>query len=70
MEKTHKEDSQRRKFLKFGLLAGGAALTGWGVQKKLYGDSIPDTGSKVKVMTADGKLVEVDSAHLTKHVSD
>jgi Fe-S-cluster-containing dehydrogenase component len=70
MEKTHKEDSQRRKFLKFGLLAGGAALTGWGVQKKLYGDSIPDTGSKVKVMTADGKLVEVDSAHLTKHVSE
>ncbi|MEI7473058.1 MAG: 4Fe-4S dicluster domain-containing protein [Chitinophagaceae bacterium] len=70
MEKKHSEDTQRRKFLKFGLLAGGAALAGLGIQKKLYADSLPDSGVKVKLMTADGKLVEVDSAHMTHHIAE
>ncbi|MBL0180970.1 MAG: 4Fe-4S dicluster domain-containing protein [Chitinophagaceae bacterium] len=64
MEKNNKEDSQRRKFLKYGLFAGGAALAGLGIHKKLFADSIPESGQKVKVMTADGKLMEVDSNHM------
>ncbi len=68
-EKTG-EGSQRRKFLKFGLLAGGATLAGWGIQKELRADTIPAPGEKVKVMTADGKLVEVDSNHITHHVAE
>jgi molybdopterin-containing oxidoreductase family iron-sulfur binding subunit len=66
MEKMKKDDSQRRKFLKYGLLAGGATLAGWGIQKSLLADTIPapSEGEKVKVMTADGKLMEVDSAHM------
>jgi molybdopterin-containing oxidoreductase family iron-sulfur binding subunit len=69
-KKNTDEGSQRRKFLKFGLLAGGAALAGWGIQKKVYADTIPSPGEKVKVLTADGKLVEVDSSHLRHHVAE
>ena len=61
MEKNNQDNSQRRSFLKFGLLAGGATLAGWGINKKLMADTIPPaSGQKVKVMTADGKLMEVD----------
>jgi molybdopterin-containing oxidoreductase family iron-sulfur binding subunit len=52
------------------LLAGSAALAGWGLQKQLHADTIPSPGEKVKVLTADGKLVEVDSSHLRHHVAE
>lgn len=70
MEPKDKGDSQRRKFLKFGLLASGAALAGLGIQQKLHADSIPESGVKVKVMTADGKLMEVDSSHINHHIAE
>jgi molybdopterin-containing oxidoreductase family iron-sulfur binding subunit len=70
MEKKTNEDSQRRNFLKMGLLAGGAALAGLGIEKKLFADSIPESGTKVKLMTADGKLVEVDSNHMKHHIAE
>jgi len=70
MEKNNKEGSQRRNFLKYGLLAGGATLAGFGIQKKLFADTIPDSGQKVKVLTADGKLVEVDSHHMKHHMAE
>lgn len=68
--KNEQEDSTRRKFLKFGLLAGGATLAGLGLQQKLAGDTPPATGKKVKVLTADGKLVEVDSSLVEHHASN
>ena len=68
--KNEQEDSTRRKFLIFGLLAGGATLAGLGLQQKLAGDAPPPTGKKVKVLTADGKLVEVDSSLVTHHAAD
>jgi molybdopterin-containing oxidoreductase family iron-sulfur binding subunit len=70
MENNKNELSPRRKFLKFGLLAGGATLVGLGIQRNLLADSIPETGKKVKLMTADGKLVEVDSSHVNHHISE
>jgi len=70
MEKENKENSQRRNFLKLGLLAGGAAIAGLGIQKKLLADTIPESGKKVKLMTADGKLVEVDSSHMNHHIAE
>ncbi|MDP4261768.1 MAG: 4Fe-4S dicluster domain-containing protein [Bacteroidota bacterium] len=70
MEKENTEGSQRRKFLKFGLLAGGATLAGLGIQKTLHADTIPESGKKVKLMTADGKLVEVDSNHMKHHIAE
>ena len=75
-----KEDRQpdRRKFLKLGLLAGGAAVAGVMLSKNLLHGAPAETGQsaegrirplgeKVKVLTADGKLVEVDSSHLKHH---
>jgi Fe-S-cluster-containing dehydrogenase component len=71
MDKNNQQESQRRKFLKFGLLAGGATLVGWGMQKTLLADTTPPVaGQKIKVMTADGKLMEVDSNHLNHHVAE
>ncbi|HLG34106.1 MAG TPA: 4Fe-4S dicluster domain-containing protein [Bacteroidia bacterium] len=67
--KDEKENSDRRNFLKFGLLAGGATLAGIGIQKNLSGEA-PESGEKVKVLTADGKLVEVDSSHLQHHPAE
>jgi len=69
MEKEN-ENSDRRKFLKFGLLAGGATIAGLALQNKLLGDDKAETGKKVKVLTADGKLVEVDSSHVTHHATE
>lgn len=66
--KEEKEDTNRRKFLKLGLIGGGIAFATYTLQKNLIGDSaIAESGKKVKVMTADGKLLEVDSSHLTHH---
>ena len=70
MENNKNELSPRRKFLKFGLLAGGATLVGLGIQRNLLAESIPESGQKVKLMTADGKLVEVDSSHVNHHISE
>jgi len=70
MEEKNKDESQRRKFLKYGLLASGAALAGWGIQKKLFADTIPESGQKMKLMTTDGKLVEVDSNHMRHHMAE
>ena len=66
MEKDNSENN-RRNFLKFSLLAGGATLVGLTVKNKLLGDAPVESGKKVKVLTADGKLVEVDSSHLSHH---
>ncbi|MCF8253245.1 MAG: 4Fe-4S dicluster domain-containing protein [Bacteroidia bacterium] len=67
--KNEKEDSNRRNFLKLGLLAGTATLTGLGVKNTLFANAKEETGEKVKVLTVDGKVVEVDSS-LVAHPSE
>lgn len=62
--KNENENADRRKFLKIGFLAGGATLAGLALQNKLLGDAPEESGKKVKVLMADGKLVEVDSKHI------
>ena len=58
-----KENSGRRKFLKLGFLAGGAAaMTGIGLNA--LADDDTTTGEKVKVLTSDGKTVLVDSGNI------
>jgi Fe-S-cluster-containing dehydrogenase component len=66
--KNENNNSDRRKFLKLGLIGGGIAFTAFSLRKNLLGDdAVAEPGKKVKVMTADGKLVEVDSSHLSHH---
>lgn len=68
MKEKEENESQnttgRRSFLKLGFLAGGAAVAGVGLNA-LAGTGEPE-GKKVKVMTTDGKLVEVDSNNIVE----
>ena len=65
------ENTDRRKFLKFGLLAGGVTLaTGLGLKSGILGKDSESTGKKVKLLTADGQLVEVDSSHIKHHIAE
>ena len=65
------ENTDRRKFIKFGLLAGGATLAaGIGLKTDILGKETKATGTKVKVLTADGSLMEVDSSLVTHHAAD
>lgn len=59
------EEESRRNFLKMGLLGAALSVTGFGLQKVFSSDNKSDgTEKKVKVMTTDGNLVEVDASHL------
>ena len=66
-EKAGQEASGRRNFLKLGFLTAGLTIAGGGIQKVLSDQEEPaskETGEKVKLLTPEGKLVEVDSAYL------
>ncbi len=58
------ENEERRSFLKTGLAAAGLALAGAGLGKAFSNNEEGESGEKVKVLTTDGKLVEVDSSHV------
>lgn len=49
----------RRKFMALGLLAGAGMVTGDAMAK-----TVTESGEKVKMLTRDGKLVEVDKTLL------
>ena len=69
MEKEE-QNSSRRKFLKLGAL-GGVAFASVAIAKTVSVDDEPiKTGKKVKVLTADGKLIEIDSSNVEHHASD
>ena len=58
MKQNPKENSSRRKFLSFGLLSGAGLVT----QKvEAMAPGLVDD-EKVKMLTADGKLVEVSKS--------
>ena len=51
----------RRRFLSMSLLAGAGMIAG-----KADAQAVTETGEKVKMLTPDGKLVEVDKGALAK----
>ncbi len=60
MKQNPKDNSSRRKFLSFGLISGAALVT----QKvEAMASGLVDD-EKVKMLTADGKLVEVSKSLL------
>jgi hypothetical protein len=59
MSDSSKNTPTRRKFLSFGLLAGAGLMT-----SKVTAQIPIESGEKVKMLTQDGKLVEVDKAAL------
>ena len=56
--------NSRRKFLSLSILAGAGLLAG-----KASAQSTEESGEKIKMLTKEGKLVEVDKALLTKKKS-
>lgn len=60
MSNNENASNGRRNFLRLGLLAGGSVVVGAGIVKAIGSDDTALSGEKVKVLTADGKLVEVD----------
>jgi hypothetical protein len=51
----------RRRFLSLSLLAGAGLVAG-----KADAQPVTETGDKIKMLTPDGKLVEVDKGALVK----
>jgi molybdopterin-containing oxidoreductase family iron-sulfur binding subunit len=62
MKKEKKDNASRRKFLSLSLLGGASLAAGTAIGQTPE----PKTGSgeKVKMLTQDGKLVEVDKSIL------
>ncbi len=54
--------SSRRQFLKKGLIAGAGVVAGGSLLAAYVDKSKPTSGEKVKVLTTEGELVEVDKA--------
>ncbi len=68
---TCNEDNNRRNFLRSSVATIAATVVGGSLINSFVSckDSVEKQGGKVKVLTPDGKLVEVDSTHLThQHV--
>jgi len=59
---TTEEGTDRRNFLKLGVFAAGLTVAGAGLQKAFSTEK--DSGEKTKVLTTDGKVVEVDSTQV------
>ena len=59
-DSTNNNNPSRRKFLSLGLLAGAGLIT-----TSASAQSLSESGEKVKMLTQDGKLVEVDMTALT-----
>lgn len=67
-DKYDKTKSNRRKFLKNSIIAGGSAVL---AGKIISGTSLQaGDGEKVKVLTADGKVVEVDKSQVSAQATD
>lgn len=57
----------RRDFLRLGLLTGGSVIMGAGIANAVNSSENVETGTKVKVLTADGRMLEVDSSLVKEH---
>jgi len=63
MDKEEEKKSSRRRFLKNSLMAGASTLAAGQLLQSCQNIATPSTG-KVKVLTPDGKVVEIDASHL------
>ena len=68
--KSEEEIPDRRKFLKYGLLTGGVSLVALALQNQFLNATTEETGEKVKVLMANGELVEVDSKQINHHPAE
>jgi molybdopterin-containing oxidoreductase family iron-sulfur binding subunit len=62
MSDKQEKNNSRRSFLKKGFMAGTAAVAGGSLLSACSSDN--ETGEKIKVLTTDGKVIEIDKAHV------
>jgi Fe-S-cluster-containing dehydrogenase component len=60
----------RRGFLKESLAIGAGALAGAELFTSCNKDGIEETGEKVKLLSPDGQIIEVDSAYVNLNIPD
>ena len=70
-KKNNKNENKRRKFLQLGLLSGVSAVAGTSLISNLSEETAQETktgsGEMTKVLTPDGKLVEVPAESLNHY---
>jgi Fe-S-cluster-containing dehydrogenase component len=59
--------NSRRKFLKLGLISGVTAMAGASLVSCSSEEKNPESGEKMRLLTPDGKIVEVDASNINKY---
>ncbi|HYV90762.1 MAG TPA: 4Fe-4S dicluster domain-containing protein [Chitinophagales bacterium] len=63
-------DNSRRKFLKATLVTGAMVTGGLGTLEVLSEETKKETGEKIRLLSPDGKIVEVDSSVINPAIPD
>ena len=67
-KKTEKGNTNRRNFLKLGLMSSVTAVAGASIISNLASDEeAKPSGEKMRLLTPDGKIVEVDASNVNKY---
>ena len=67
--KNEKKSTNRRNFLKLGLMSSVTAVAGASLISNLavQDDEVVESGEKMRLLTPDGKIVEVDATNVNKY---
>jgi len=67
-KKSKKSNTDRRNFLKLGLMSGATALAGTTIVANFSQiNEKNDSGEKTRLLTPEGKIVEVDATNINKY---
>ena len=67
-DKEHKkEGTDRRNFLKLGLMSSVSAVAGLSLVSNLEQEEVKSSGEKVRLLTTDGNIVEVDAESINNY---
>ena len=68
-EKPNKKGSNRRKFIKFGLMSSLTAVASASIISNIVGkdNSANNSGEKIRLLTPEGEIVEVDATNINKY---
>ncbi len=64
------ETNSRREFLEKSIVGGLTALSAASLFSSCHGDDVKETGEKVKLLSPDGTIVEVDSAYINTNIPE